>query len=225
MRLRIVLLASAAFATTAFAAETAPPTDTAAAPAVQTLTCEAPFNKDTTEADVIAAFGQENVEYKTVPGAEGMETNATVIFPNDPAKSLTIFWWDDSKRARPAAVTAQADFSADPDGMNPWKRDILWQTSEGLKIGSTVADVEKANGKPFKISGFGWDYGGFAISWEGGKLDAAQRNGCNLLMRFSPQGETTPEGALGDVEVMSDSKDIAASNARVIEISISYPSD
>lgn len=220
MRLRTLLLATAAFAAPAFAAETAP----APTAEVQTLTCEAPFNKDTTEADLIAAFGKENIEYKTVPGAEGMETNASVIFPNDPAKSLTVFWWDEDKRARPAAIAIQSDFSADPEGVDPWKRDILWQIPEGLKIGSSVADVEKANGKPFKMSGFGWDYGGFAISWEGGKLDAEQRNGCNLLMRFSPQGETTPEGALGDVEVMSDSKDMAASNARVIEISISYPS-
>lgn len=217
MRLRTALFASLALAAPAFAAETAA--------TVQTLTCEAPFNKETTEADLIAAFGQENVEYKTVPGAEGMETNATVIFPNDPAKSLTIFWWDDTKRARPAAVTVQADYAADPDGMDPWKRDILWQTSEGLKIGSPVADVEKANGKPFKISGFGWDYGGFAVGWEGGKLDAAGRNGCNLLMRFAPTGETTPEGALGDVELMSNSKEVAASNARVTEFSVSYPSE
>jgi len=222
MRLHTALFASAALVTPAFAADAAP---AAAAESVQTLTCEAPFNKDTTEADIIAAFGQENVEYKTVPGAEGMETNATVIFPNDPAKSLTIYWWDESKRARPAAVTAQADYAADPDGMDPFKRAILWQTSEGLMIGSTVADVEAANGKPFKISGFGWDYGGFAVGWEGGKLDAAGRNGCNLLMRFAPTGETTPEGALGDVELMSNSKEVAASNARVTEFSVSYPSE
>lgn len=222
MRLRSALLASAVFAAPAFAAETAP----AAAPTeIQTLTCEAPFNKDTTEADLIATFGKENVEYKSVPGAEGMETNATVVFPNDPAKSLTIFWWDEDKRSRPAAVTVQADYAADPDGNDPWKRDILWQTGEGLKIGSTVAEVEKANGKPFKISGFGWDYGGFAIGWEGGALDVETRNGCNLLVRFAPQGETTPEGALGDVELMSDSKEVAGSNARVTEFSISYASE
>jgi putative transposase len=67
---------------TAFAADAAAPV---APLAPQTLSCDAPFNKDTTEEALIAAFGKENVEYKTVPGAEGMETNATVIFPNDPA--------------------------------------------------------------------------------------------------------------------------------------------
>ena len=225
MRLRILLLASVAFAAPALAAETAPAAGTAPAAEVRTLSCEAPFNKDTTEADLIAAFGKENVEYKTVPGAEGMETNASVIFPNDPARQITVYWWDDDKRARPASVSVQADYAADPDGADPWKTQILWQTVEGLRIGASTADVQKANGKPFKISGFGWDYGGFAISWEGGALDAANRNDCNLLMRFAPQGEQTPEGALGDVELLSDARDVAASNARVTEFSVSYPSD
>jgi hypothetical protein len=218
----IAALFGSALVPASFAADAAAP---AAATGAQTLTCDAPFNKDTTEESLIAAFGKDNVEYKSVPGAEGMETNATVIFPNDPSKMLTVFWWDEDKRSRPAAVTVQADYAADPDGMNPWKTDVQWQTAEGVKIGSDIAAVEKANGKPFKISGFGWDYGGFAVSWEEGALDAAQRNGCNLLMRFAPQGEQTPDGAQGDVELMSDAKDVIASKPRVTEFSISYPSE
>jgi len=214
MRLHPALLVALAFAAPAVAAAE-----------VKTLTCEAPFNKDTTEADLIAAFGKENVAYKTVPGAEGMETNASVIFPNDPARQITVYWWDDNKRARPASVSVQADYGADPDGADPWKTEILWQTAEGLRIGSTIADVQKANARPFRISGFGWDYGGFAISWEGGALDAANRNDCNLLMRFAPEGDQTPDGAQGDVELMSDAGEIAASHARVTEFSISYPGD
>lgn len=218
MRLRTALLAGLALAAPAFAADAAPAE-------AKTLTCAAPFDKDTTEADLVAAFGQENVEYKTVPGAEGMETNATVIYPNDPARQLTVYWWDEDKRARPASVSVQADYAADPDGNDPWKTEVLWRTAEGLGIGSTVAEAQAANGKPFKISGFGWDYGGYAVGWEGGALDAANRDGCNLLMRFSPQGEETPDGALGDVELMSDAPEVAASNARVVEFSVSYPSD
>ncbi len=220
MRIRVVALLSVACAATAFAAET--PAD---APAPRTLSCDAPFNKDTTETALIAAFGAENVEYKTVPGAEGMETNATVIFPNDPAKMLTVFWWDEDKRARPAAVTVQADFSAYPEDFNPWTRDIQWRTSEGLAIGSDIAAVEKANGKAFKISGFGWDYGGYAISWENGALDAEARNGCFLLMRFAPSADPIPDSAQGDVELLSDSTEIAAAKPRVTEFSVSYPSD
>lgn len=224
MQIQMIAVMSAAFAASAFAADAPAPT-AAPAPAPQTLSCEAPFNKDTSEEALIAAFGKDNVEYKSVPGAEGMETNATVIFPKDPAKMLTVFWWDDDKRARPAAVTVQADFAADPDGGDPWKTDIQWQTGEGLKIGSDIAAVEKANGKPFRISGFGWDYGGFAISWESGALDAAQRNGCFLLMRFATTGDSTPESILGDVELMSDAGEVVAANPRVTEFSISYPSE
>ena len=214
MRPALVLaLAGTMLAMPAFAADT------------QTLTCEAPFNKNMTEADLVAAFGKENVEYKSVPGAEGMETNATVVFPNDPARRLTVHWWDEDKRARPAAVSVEADFGADPDGMNPWKTEILWQTVEGLRIGSDLAAVEKANGKPFRLSGFGWDFGGFAISWDNGALDAAQRHDCNLTMRFLPSAESSPESVVGDVELMSDMKDVIAAKPRVTELTISYPGE
>jgi hypothetical protein len=216
-----VALLTSALAPVAFAAETAPP----AASTVQALTCDAPFTKDTTEETLIARFGKGNVTYRAVPGTEGMETNATVIFPNEPTKMLTIYWQDEDKRARPDAISVRADFSADPEGMDPWISEIAWQSAEGLKIGSSVAEVEKANGKPFKISGFKWDYGGYAIGWEGGALDSAQRNGCNLVMRFSPTGTETPPGALGDVELMSNSAEIAAAKPRVTELTISYPSE
>ncbi len=213
MRLRLAFLAGTMLAMPAFAAD------------MQTLTCEAPFNKNMTEADLVAAFGKENVEYKSVPGAEGMETNATVVFPNDPARRLTVHWWDEDKRARPAAVSVEADFGDDPDGMNPWKTEILWQTVEGLRIGSDLAAVEKANGKPFRLSGFGWDFGGFAISWDNGALDAAQRHDCNLTMRFLPSAESSPESVVGDVELMSDMKDVIAAKPRVTELTISYPGE
>lgn len=217
MRLRLFLMAGV-LCGPAFA-DIVPP------PAPGLVSCNVPFDKDTTEAQLIETFGKENVEYKTVPGAEGMETNATVVYPNDPARMLTIYWWDEDKRARPAAVTIQADFAADPDGNDPWKTDVQWQTAEGLKIGSTLEDVQAANGKPFVLSGFGWDYGGFAIGWEGGKLDAAARGDCNLLVRLQPSSEETPDTILGDVEIKSDAPEMAKAAPRVTELSVSYPSE
>jgi hypothetical protein len=184
------------------------------------LSCAAPFTADATEASLKAAFGAENVEYKTVPGPEGTEMQATVIYPNDTARMVTVLWGDEANRARPVAITVQADYMADPEGMNPWKTEILWKTPEGLRVGSTTADVEKVNGKPFLMSGFGWDYGGFAMGWEGGALDSLP-GGCSLSMRFSPTADTGP-GATGDTQVASDSPDMVAAKARVTEITIGY---
>ncbi len=198
---------------------------TATTSEVRTLDCQGPFAKDASEASLKQAFGAQNVEYRTVPGAEGVETQATVIYPNDPARMVTVFWWDEAGRTKPAMVQVQADYAADPDGSNYWKTEVLWQSAQGVKIGSTAAEVETLNGKPFKISGFGWDYGGFAVGWEGGKLEAPEDSPCTLSLRFSPSVETLPDGATGDTELMSNSAEMRGAKPRVSEFSIGYPMD
>lgn len=198
-----------------------PPTKSAAGPAeIKTLSCDGPFSKDASEASLKEAFGPENVVFKSVPGAEGMESNATVIFPNDPARTVTVFWYDEEKRQRPATIQVEADYASDPEGTNPWKTEILWQSAQGLRIGSTLEEVETINGKPFQLSGFGWDYGGYATSWEGGKLDTVQ-GGCGLSVRFAPTSEA-PETVAGDTTLTSDGKDVRAAKPRVSELSIGY---
>ncbi|MCC6918222.1 MAG: hypothetical protein IT548_03405 [Alphaproteobacteria bacterium] len=190
---------------------------------VRMLDCQGPFATDASEASLKQAFGAENVEYKTVPGAEGVETQATVIYPNDPARMVTVFWWDEAARTKPATIQVQADYAADPDGSNYWKTDVLWQSTQGVKIGSSAAEVEALNGKPFKMSGFGWDYGGFAVGWEGGKLDTPEGSACSLSVRFSSSVETPPDGAMGDTELMSNSPEMLGAKPRVTEFSIGYP--
>jgi len=34
------------------------------------------------------------------------------------------------------------------------KADSKWATADGLKVGSTLQELEKINGKPFKFMGF-----------------------------------------------------------------------
>ena len=188
---------------------------------VRTLSCAAPFAKDASEASLKAAFGAENVEYKAVPGPEGTESQATVIFPNDTSRMVTVMWGDEATRTKPVAITIQADFLADPDGADPWKTEILWQTAQGLRIGSSLEDVEKANGKPFQMGGFGWDYGGYAMGWEDGVLGAIE-GGCSLSVRFTPTADTGP-GASGDMQALSNTPDMIAAKPRVTEITFGYP--
>lgn len=44
---------------------------------------------------------------------------------------------------------------------------------EGVKIGTTIAELEEMNKKSFEFLGLGWDYGGYINDWKGGKLAAA----------------------------------------------------
>lgn len=220
----LTVLASAALvaAATSMAGEEVKPAPASTAE-IKTLACDVPFGKDATEESLKQAFGGDNVVYKSVPGAEGTESNASVIFPNDPARMVTVFWWDEEKRARPSTVQVQANWESAGDGedADPWKTDVLWQTPQGIRIGSTIEEVEAANGKPFEIAGFGWDYGGFAVNWNGGALQTPE-GVCGFSIRFSPSAPT-PEGATGDTQLPSNNPDMRASKARVTEISVGYP--
>ena len=53
----------------------------------------------------------------------------------------------------------------------------------GYSFGDGIEAVEKANGGPFAVSGFEWDYGGFVTDWKGGKLKEA--GGCATTVRFA----------------------------------------
>ena len=43
-----------------------------------------------------------------------------------------------------------------------------WSAPKGIKLGTSLAALEKANGRPFKIGGFGDDGSSSVLGWEGG---------------------------------------------------------
>lgn len=181
------------------------------APPIDTLACSGPFAKDTTHTKLVAAFGAKNVTFEEVDGAEGSKEKATVLFGNEPTRRIEIHWNDERGRAKPELIRI----------VTPSQ----WIGPEGVVIGMTVAQVEKLNGKPFQINGFGWDGGGFVGSLDG-KL-ATLPGGCRLMLRFEP----TAANPLPDryAPIMGDKK-IASSNAlmrrakpMIGEWGVSYP--
>ncbi len=95
----------------------------------------------------------------------------------------------------------------------------------GLHVGSELAEVEKINGKPFKLFGFDWERGGQVSSWLGGAL-AKVNGGCEFHLGFDPWADA-PEGARdkvsGDKEFTSTDANMRASKPTVPEIILSYP--
>ncbi|PSR09799.1 MAG: hypothetical protein C7N36_19895 [Bacteroidetes bacterium] len=96
----------------------------------------------------------------------------------------------------------------DEDGMpimyRLQKADSKWATADGLKVGSTLQELEKINGKPFKFMGFDWDYGGTVTNWEDGTL--ADKD---FMLVLTYAGEPTFAEAdlakiMGEQEVMSN---------------------
>ncbi|WP_395735831.1 hypothetical protein [Prosthecobacter sp.] len=148
-----------------------------------------------TSTDIERAYGKDNLKLQKIPGAEGEEIDGAKLFA-ETDRELEIVWDPDNEKKKVVfdiRVIGKA-----------------WKFDNGLKSGMTVEEVEKINGKPFKIAGFEWDYGGYA-NFEGGKLDG------KVSIRFSPTVENIPEYLSGDKQLSSSDKKLRAAKPVVDE--------
>lgn len=146
-------------------------------------------------AELEKAYGKAHVKQEEIDGAEGETIPGARLF---------------------AGTDRELEITFDPENE---KQKIVfdvrvigtaWKFENGLKAGMTIEEVEKINGKPFKISGFGWDYGGYA-NFEGGKLFQ------KVNLSFEPITEEVPEYLIGDKELSSSDKKLRAAKPVVTE--------
>ncbi|HEX2351489.1 MAG: hypothetical protein ACM30D_01875 [Hyphomicrobiales bacterium] len=184
----------------------------AEAAAMRVIKCEGSFGRNASHASLVKAFGNNNVVYREIEGVQDKKTKASILYPADPKARLEFIWQDVRARRRPALIRAK-DQSA-------------WAAANGIRIGTALADVEKMNGKPFKLSGFDWDYGGRVTDWRDGALAKPQPGGCTLGIEFV-HPEDAPEESLtkvsGDREILSDHADMRAVEPYVAVMTFSYP--
>ena len=177
-----------------------------------TVACSESFGKDSSHLKLAMGFGFTNVTATDVE-ANGTKVAASVIFPDDPKQRLEVWWRD--------ATSHSGTYLIDITGQSDWT------APDGLRLGLTLAEVEKLNHKTFKLKGF--DKNGVATisDWGGGEL-ASLAGGCNagLSLRADPKVSAKIIGAL------SPNKDYASSNPQmraakptVSEILIGYPTD
>lgn len=136
----------------------------------QVIACTGPFAKTVTHASLMKAFGANNVAVQSVGIGEGEAVKASVIFPRDKARRIEVLWIDEKRRRNPAEIRTGVAST--------------WRTEHGIRRGMTVDQIEALNGRPFKLYGFGFDYGGTSLDWNGGAL-ATQAGGCTLTLRFT----------------------------------------
>ena len=181
-----------------------------AAPAGQTVACNGSFAQDSNHEKLATVFGAKNVAWDDVEGPGGVKLKASVLFPSDPRRRLEVVWTKPETRTdiRVIAINGQS----------------TWTAPKGLKLGMTLAAVEKLNGKPFRLTGFDKDTGGTVQSWDAGAL-AELPGGCKVALRFEPNPKISPE-VRNDVAVSREfeSDDTAMKKAvpKVVEILIGY---
>ena len=146
-----------------------------------------PINPPMTLPGLKAAFGLKSLGGVRLDGPEGTTVDGIKIFPG---------------------TEKELEGVLETVGQDKWVSEVrilgkAWKFSNGLKPGMTLAEAQKINGKPFEVSGFDWDYGGYA-NFEGGKL------GFHVSVRFFPIGESYSEKISGDVQIRSDDKTLLA---------------
>ena len=187
----------------------------AAAP-LQPIKCTGAWAPTITEQALIAAHGRANVTRGAVYVAEGDEERGTILFPNDETRRLEIVWKDKRRYRNPEWIRIPAG--------------SRWGTFAGIRSGMPLAELERLNARPFKFSGFDWDYGGFVTDWRAGKL-AKVGAPCSLQVRLdrtvpdrlTKAQEKAVNATSGDLEVLSSSANARALTVMVGELLIQYP--
>ena len=171
------------------------------------ITCTSPIAQGDTAKSLKAKYGK-NAVIKKVPGAEGEENTALVLYPKDKKNELIVSFFDD----------AMTQLSGVAPGGDPTNWTIF-----GLTMGSSLEDVQKANGKIFDIAGFDWDYGGFVTGWHGGALDSKKSEPCSISVRFATNDPNLPTSMSGDgVTIKSNNPRLAKAKPVVQMLTLGF---
>jgi hypothetical protein len=154
--------------------------------------------------DVLAAYG-DSARVEEIYLVEGMTGEGVVVFPDNPRNRMEVYWEAEIDPKRPVLIRISGEGTD-------------WKTTQGITVGTPIAAVEKANGKPFSLFGFGWDYGGRVTNWNEGKLN----NNLNIQFGYTSEGEA-PAGIFGEVELSSDMPALAQLGVVVTSLELSFP--
>jgi hypothetical protein len=174
------------------------------------VACNGVFAKDSTHMKLAIKYDSRNITFGQVDGPEGSKIPGTILFPNDPKRRLEVLWANDAGRSETSVIAINGKSQ--------------WSAPKGLKLGLALAALEKANGKPFKVSGFGADGTAGVAGWEGGALSSIP-GGCKIGMRLAadPKATDGARGAVaGDVDYLSNDEKVRALKPTVVEILIGY---
>jgi hypothetical protein len=174
------------------------------------VACSGLFAKDSSHLKLAMTFDAKNIAFTDVDADGGAKVPASVLFPNDPKRRLELWW------SNPAARSDL--YLIDIHGKS------TWSGPGGMKLGLTLAQLEKLNGKPFKLKGF--DKNGVATvsDWDGGTL-AALPGGCKSGVNFTADPKAAPDAVsalTADQEYSSTDPAIRAVKPTVSEVLIGY---
>lgn len=174
------------------------------------IACEGVFGRDSSHAKLAAAFQSRNVSFSPVDAASGAKAMASIVFAKDPKRRLEVWWSKPASRSDThlIVINGQSDWIAPGD----------------IRLGLTLAELEKLNGKPFKLTGFDKNSVAALSDWNGGVLSALP-GGCKIGVSLRA-ASTTPAADLNalsaDRAFTSADSAMRAANPTVSEILVAY---
>ena len=157
------------------------------------------------ESELRARFGDQVQPFAYSVG-EGEYVSGAVLFPTDSLKRIEIAWRDTVARRELKTVRIEGYSS-------------LWRMESRVQLGTDLFELERLNGRPFKLAGFGWDQQGVVLSWEGGALVSGMKG---VYLYLTPDARKMSLEAYrrvaGDREFMSDDGDMRLMDPRVARI-------
>ncbi|MGJ4950335.1 hypothetical protein [Bradyrhizobium sp. HKCCYLS20291] len=180
-----------------------------AAPMEGPISCTLPVAATDSAQSLKQRYGAEAV-VQDLPGAEGETFKGLVLFPRAMDRRIEVAFIDDKKMSPVSGLTLRDS-----------AKTSRWSVA-GITIGSSLAAVQQANGKPFVVAGFGWDYGGFVTDFKNGALGRMLPGGCSITLRFGKDGNV-PRALSGDgVKVKSDNPALVKFAPVVTEIGVNF---
>lgn len=170
----------------------------------------------TTRRDLVNRFGARNVRDGDVDVGEGETVPGTIVFPGDAIRAIDILWKDPKTKRSPDTLSIGGKASQ-------------WKTAHGITLGTSLKELEQINGKPFVLSGFGWDYSGTVYSWENGVLSKDLEGHGRVILRLDtdlvPPNLPQPDydHVSGDGSFSSSNPAMQKINPRVYEILWEFP--
>lgn len=136
------------------------------------------ITKKTKIADLQAIYGVANVKDERICGPECADSIDVTKIYADQRNEFIVYWKDSLYHTSIAFIEAYL-----PDGP--------YHTASGLKIGSTLQDLLKLNGKQIIFAGFDWDYGGYIQDYGMGAL---QNSPVGFRLEMTGDGGTELSG-------------------------------
>src|SRR5258705_338888 len=94
--------------------------------------------------------------YTEIDAPEDKKIMAYVLFPKDPKRRLEVWWENEDSRKGTHLIVIGGQST--------------WTAPKGLKLGLSLAAIEKLNGKPFKVKGFDKENVALITDWQDGAL-------------------------------------------------------